>query len=283
MLYNVTHSNGHSIYYRLSSEGLNDGLCVLELGYNIVPAGLRQVMTRNVYIIHYIVNGKGRLLDQSFSAGDIYTNVPNELEIMESDPHDTFESYWIMLRGSAVPELFDRLGIQRHNQVSSFNDNQRCANIINKYLFDVDFLNELEEASAMQQALYELLRVHFIHNTDNMVKTDRRAEEIANFIENNYQYDLKISSLARHFGLSQNHLCTIFKKEHRVTPQEYLISVRIEKAKQLLMNSSKKFTVSEIALAVGFEDALYFSKSFHKRVGVSPSEFRRQTRHKYLQ
>lgn len=57
---------------------------------------------------------------------------------------------------------------------------------------------------------------------------------------------------------------------------EYLTDVRMEKAKELLRNSSK--SIKEICLEVGYADSSYFSRIFKKNVGVSPKEYKEENR-----
>ena len=67
---------------------------------------------------------------------------------------------------------------------------------------------------------------------------------------------------------------TVFKNDTGVSIIEYLLSLRIENAKQLL--SEEELTVKEIAESVGFQDHNYFSRVFKKRVGLSPTEYRQK-------
>ena len=69
-----------------------------------------------------------------------------------------------------------------------------------------------------------------------------------------------------------NYYRKIFKEETGVTPVEYLLDIRIEKAKDLLLHN---FAVNEVANKVGFPDPYYFSKVFKKKTGISPKDYKR--------
>ena len=58
-------------YYRITSSSLCNNLHVIEIGYNRTPKGLRQVMKRDVYILHYITDGKGIFCEKSFIVSPI--------------------------------------------------------------------------------------------------------------------------------------------------------------------------------------------------------------------
>ena len=69
------------------------------------------------------------------------------------------------------------------------------------------------------------------------------------------------------------HLRRIFKSAVNTTPVKYINYLRLEKAKNMLINSN--YSVNEIAFSVGFEDAYYFSRLFKKEIGISPSEYKK--------
>ena len=101
------------------------------------------------------------------------------------------------------------------------------------------------------------------------------AQKIADFIQMNYHRRFKISQLAEKFHYTRNHMFVLFKREFGVSPIEYLINVRLDKAKMFLTNEDYNLSVKEISDAVGFEDPLYFSRLFRKRTGMSPTEYKK--------
>lgn len=82
---------------------------------------------------------------------------------------------------------------------------------------------------------------------------------------------ISVGSIAQHLGLSEGHLSHLFKKETDYTPTNYLTRFRVHKAMELLRDCRAK--VYEVAEQVGYRDITYFSATFKKLVGVSPSEY----------
>lgn len=83
--------------------------------------------------------------------------------------------------------------------------------------------------------------------------------------------NISVGEIAQHLGLSESHLSHLFRKETDYTIMNYLTRYRIHKAMELLRDCRLK--VYEIAERVGYRDITYFSSTFKKVVGMSPSEF----------
>ena len=258
-------------YYRIPTVVMENRIFVVETGYNKVPRGTMQSMTRDLYIIHYVLSGKGLFMHEPFGAGDGYIVVPNEKEIIVADKEDPYESYWIMFRGADAHLLLKECGLPTHNGVFHFEDSAECIRIIQKNLADTAE-NPFAENAKMYAAFYEILALHMETNTRNLSasKSDI-TENVARFIRENYTHTVKISELAEKNFISQSHLISLFHARYGVSPQEYLLSARIDRAKELLKNKDE--SIKSVALSVGIENSLYFSRLFKKKTGVTPTEF----------
>lgn len=100
-------------------------------------------------------------------------------------------------------------------------------------------------------------------------------EEAKSYIQQHFDdTNISLNSVAASVNLSPNHFSSIFSQEMGKTFVEYLTSVRMEKAKELLRTSSMKS--AEIAYAVGYKDAHYFSYLFKKNQDCTPKEYRQR-------
>lgn len=93
-----------------------------------------------------------------------------------------------------------------------------------------------------------------------------------NFIDNNYSQKISLEDVAAELNLSKSYLCNVFKKEKGETMTLYINKLRIDKAKNLLLNSDCK--VKEIYEDVGYANQQYFSKVFKKITGMTIMEYR---------
>lgn len=98
------------------------------------------------------------------------------------------------------------------------------------------------------------------------------AERIMRYIEQNYEKELSLKTIAADLHYTPAYLGKIFKQAFSALFSEYLCQYRIEKAKQLLQQESYK--LNEIAVMTGFQSANYFSSVFKRVVGMSPSQYR---------
>ncbi|MDT8859277.1 response regulator [Alkalihalobacillus sp. MEB130] len=103
-------------------------------------------------------------------------------------------------------------------------------------------------------------------------KEKNNVQVIEEFIRKNYQKDIKLQEIADRFFLSREYISRKFKQEYNETITDYLMQIRIEKAKELLNNPHLK--IYEISDLVGYQNDKYFIKVFKRRVGVTPSEYR---------
>ena len=97
--------------------------------------------------------------------------------------------------------------------------------------------------------------------------------KILAYLNEHYTEKISLQEVADACFYSPSYVRHVFKKHSNETFKEYVTSLRIAHAKRLLKTTG--FSVTEIALCVGFEEPNYFSNVFKKEVGVSPKEFRR--------
>ena len=110
----------------------------------------------------------------------------------------------------------------------------------------------------------------------SMSSSRNEVAAVKNYIYNHYAEDLNLETLAEKVYLSSGYLSFIFKKETGMNLNRFIRVFRMEKAKELLENTTMKNY--EIAERVGFADAHYFGISFKKMTGCTPTEYAREKR-----
>ena len=98
------------------------------------------------------------------------------------------------------------------------------------------------------------------------------VEEIVNYLEKNYYKQITLNDISKRAGLSQRYMEKIFKMEIGMPIFNYLIEIRIEKAKKML--KQENININETAKKSGYNDVPWFCKTFKSFTGYTPSEYR---------
>lgn len=113
----------------------------------------------------------------------------------------------------------------------------------------------------------------FFQNINSYVPEDSTIFLIKDYIGKHYADDaLSIKEISEHVFLSASYVCTYFKNQTGKTLNQYLTEYRMEKAMQLLADA--RYQITDISSKVGYSNGNYFSKSFKKFTGLSPSKYR---------
>ena len=138
----------------------------------------------------------------------------------------------------------------------------------------IDALLKHSEDESRAFYLFELLfRMRFSKNDYTERKcNDQRISEIVQYINKNYGRISGIEQIAETFYLSKFYLCRLFARELGVSLIAYLNMIKIRAACAML--EANKLTLTEIAMACGFNSSSYFCKVFKREVGISPKIYR---------
>ena len=99
----------------------------------------------------------------------------------------------------------------------------------------------------------------------------KTVRSVINYINLHLNEDLTLAFLAKHFQKNATSLSSAFSKEVGINVTNYIHQTRINEAIRYF--NTTKMSISEVALAVGFQDFAYFSRLFHKQIGCSPREY----------
>lgn len=101
---------------------------------------------------------------------------------------------------------------------------------------------------------------------------DRRLRRAIEYIHANYHQEIVLSEIAEAAFLSEYHFAHLFKKVTGLTPNNYLIAVRLEQAKKLLAETDE--SIANVSLAVGYTSQSHFTKVFRNFTGLTPAKYR---------
>jgi AraC family transcriptional regulator len=139
------------------------------------------------------------------------------------------------------------------------------------------------QGTAYAESLASMMAVHLASKysttkprirESNAGLTRRQLSQVLDHIHANFAKEVPLTTLASVSGLSAYHFARLFKQSTGLAPHQYLIRVRIERARGLLLHSNESIT--SIATQVGFCDQSHFSTHFKRIYGVTPRAFIQQ-------
>ena len=230
---------------------------------------------RDFYLLHYIVKGKGKFCinkqTHNLSAGDGFIIPPGVVTYYEADKDDPWEYYWVGWDGENAQSVLDDINFTIPQIVFHCPDTE---NLIRDYKTLFTAYEEKYNPYKILSCFYSL--ISNIVTSDFYVKKEKYNSYLSSallFIRINYSENITVKDIAKNIFLSVTHLNRLFRTHLNVSVKKYLNDYRLEKAIELM--GSSNMNITEIALACGFGDSAYFSKSFRKKTGEPPYKFRK--------
>lgn len=139
-----------------------------------------------------------------------------------------------------------------------------------------EYKEQVEGYQTMVDLLFTQLVVYISRSYSQSVQQQDNnmlnMGEVLSYINRHYAETIRLEQLAAKANMSVNHFLRMFKVVTGQSPIGFLLQTRLEKAKEIIRNSS--LPISQIAYQCGFQDSNYFSRQFKKHFGISPREFR---------
>ncbi|WP_455674002.1 AraC family transcriptional regulator [Phocaeicola sp.] len=196
-----------------------------------------------------------------------------------ADDASPWTIYWLHFRGelcrSFLPENPNPKPLLP-NEHSRLQDRFRLFEEIYS-CFSMGYIKEYMVYSSM--CLYMFLASftqleQYRHITTPTQKEYPFSSRVIHYMQENIQQNLSLEQLSSYFKYSPSHFSMLFMKETGVSPINYFIRLKVQKACQYIELTNLK--LNEIALKLGFEEPAYFSRIFTKVMGISPSEYRKK-------
>jgi len=216
----------------------------------------------------YTESGSGSALISGSSCtltkGSLYYIPPNTQHNYHPTSN-TWTTYWLTFSGTAFSNFFN------YNHGIWYPDkNFDFLNMFCELFKAVESGNQKYSGVLLYKLLCECM--DFVPQTQEQENRRQKLAPALEFINQNYNKDIEIKTLAYLTNISFEHFCRLFKSYTGNRPVEYITLLRIQKAKELRAKNPD-MKISEIAKAVGFETAAYFSKQFKKYENITPREF----------
>ncbi|EHA6442253.1 AraC family transcriptional regulator [Clostridium perfringens] len=256
---------------------MNVDECGIEQG--IPGLGYNYEVLKNA-VIHYVTKGYGTFKFNgkvyNLKQGDIFILLKGMQVEYVASIDDPWEYYWIGFSGSNANEYLNRTSIT-NSCVANCEENSKIPQIIlNMCEISKTYNPSRSDDILLLKELYSLLYALIEEFPKPFEYKDKELhtyiQDALNFINSNYMHSITVQEIADYVNLSRSYLYKMFIKNLGISPQRYLINLRMYKATLLL--KSTKLPIGEVANSVGYSDSLLFSKTFSKHFSMSPLNYR---------
>lgn len=181
-------------------------------------------------------------------------------------------------------EFLESIKMRKGYAERQFNDRFECTGELKSYIqfFKSEFDRQDEKDTEKLKCLAHLICSTFIDlefqnpangKQNSPLQYQKGILQVASYMNQHYTENLPIETLSGMCGISKNYFISSFKKVIGETPHNYLIKLRISKARILLETTDE--SIQEIAAHCGFQKANTFSSLFKSITGITPSEYRK--------
>ena len=251
-------------------------------GYeNCAPGHSYGPVMRNGYLFHYILSGcgiyKARGKIFHLKEGDAFLICPEELIYYEADRKQPWSYTWIGMQGIKVKGYLERTSLLK-SLVFHYDQDDRMR-LCHEKMFEADQIKNNKDLimnSIMYEYLFLLARKFPGGLPEENKKKAGYVDEALKYIESAYCDPITVQDIADRLNINRSYLSRLFRTITGISIQDYLLDYRIRQACILLKNSD--LSIRTIAHSVSYMDALYFSRLFHRKKGMTPSEYRKYIR-----
>lgn len=234
---------------------------------------------RKDYQLLYISAGKAffhfEREEKEVSEGSMVLYRPGESQRYSYYARDNPEVCWIHFSGREAGTILDKIGFGASRILycgNSFN----CLELFRSIILELQLKRPCFEELLclyLRQLFVGIQRTQLGFATEKHFSC-RELEATVRYFNEAFSQNIRIEEYAKNQHMSVCWFIRSFKRYMGITPMQYITSIRLNKAKELLKNTN--YSIQEISELVGYENPLYFSRIFRKQIGCTPSAYRKE-------
>lgn len=273
-------------------------------GFYVTTAGYRRVSPKETYpskkehpITHSFTWNKGRILDdyyivfiskghgvfetsatgiQNINAGTVFFLYPGVWHRYKPNIDSGWEEYWIGFNGNYPGFLMNKKFFDREQPFINTNLQESLLTLFHQLIekiqsAQIGYHQIISGITLQILGLLHAISQHYLHSEDDCRAMILKAKFL---LRESVMEKINMKQLAKELPMGYSSFRKIFKTETNQSPNQYLLDIRLCKAKDLLQSTT--MNINEIAYQTGFISIYNFSKIFKKKNGISPAYYRRQ-------
>lgn len=274
-------------YYRVLTDSDNDfevadsPFVVNCTGYHSFSEEVRAASLRRDYYLLYLVRGSVEIqrphTDRLMRSGELFLFPPGEPFTYYKPAGEPFEYYWMHFSGSYAATLLQKCGITPGRILTPGNHEGICEafrSLFRAFLRRDAFFTL--EAAAKGEALLVRTGRYLSGQSTDAPRDYSRVSGALNVIHNDLSAPVSVRELADAEHMSVSYFRRLFHEVTGMSPQEYMIFVRLNHACELLRQT--ELPIRAVSAAVGYDDSQYFIRLFGRRFVQSPGQYRLSSR-----
>lgn len=240
----------------------------------IRPAG------RGDYLLIYVATGRVYFYfdgnEKIIQKGNMVLFRPFESQLYDMYAEDRPEIYWVHFTGSEVDRILNDYRLSDGEKVFftgcspdyEWYFKQMIRELRSKRTDYDEFLN------MGLRHIFLMIKRYIQEKNDVGIGMLDEIERATCYFNEHYNQQIVIEEYAKSRAMTANWFAQNFKKITRLTPMQYILSLRITNAKNLIDNTD--YNMTKVAELVGYDDSMYFSRLFKKHTGMTPTEYKKR-------
>lgn len=227
---------------------------------------------RSNYLLHYVYSGSGIFQTENetyhLHKGQMFLISPNQLTYYKADDNSPWLYRWIEFNGSMSHEILKSVGLDEHMPIYTDDEHYSVGNALCNIISSGEMCFEL----LMQKFWNLIFRITHGEQINTISNAERYIQKAETFIKTNVHKKISVTDVANYIGIDRSYLTRLFNEHKKTSPQNYIISLKMNTAALYLKNTN--ISVTETAQSVGYYDTHIFNRAFKKQFGVSPTLWR---------
>ncbi len=221
---------------------------------------------------HFYFDGKERIINK----GNMILFRPGETQMYYYYASEKPEAYWVHFTGYDVNSILDYYQMPKGENVFFTGTSPDYQWLFRQMIQELQLrrVNYADFLTMILRHIFLMINRYLKEGQTASSDVINEIEKATHYFNENYNKQINIEKYAEKCHMSACWFINNFKKITKVTPMQYIVSLRITNAINLIENTD--YNITEIANAVGYDNSLYFSRLFHKHTGMSPSEYKKK-------
>ena len=271
-----------SILSQIKKNPISEGFYVTDLGY--YPLANHHYRSRSKgskqYIFIYCTKGSGEITVNNkktpINPNQFFIIPKNRKHIYRANNENPWSIYWFHFNGSLAEKIYNRYS---KTETENYTDVPFSKNFIDQFnkIFDIFnnnyLIHQIEYANLLCLNFISSFIYQNFQSISNPLQIESLVDSVKDFLLDNLDKNFTLNEIASKFNYSKSYLHTKFKLETGYSVLVFFKLKKVQKACEYL--SYTDLSIKEISHKIGFDDPLYFSRTFKKFMGKSPRNYKK--------